>query len=344
MEADTHHPLFRVLLCCESSLMADGLRALLAQQDDVEIVGDVTQHSVLAAARERGPDVVVILAPALTIEHDCELAALAALSKVVLIARGENVRRAMEAVRLGVRAVVAPDSSALALLQTLRTVYDSVALLDLDGKPISVTPRGTHFAAAGTDWFAAAAAGQEAVGTPARNGNGIDMMLAAPVMDGRRVVRVLAVDLDLSRLYGFVSDSRLGRSGTSLLVSPAFVFRMEAVEADPAGGQRLDVYSLATRISFLLWDAPPDEALLDAAADGSLRTPQGLERQVDRMMASPRLEQGVRAFFSDMLGFDQFAALQKDQAIYPKYNSLLSADAQEQVLRAAADARHPAVV
>jgi DNA-binding NarL/FixJ family response regulator len=109
--------------------MADGLRALLAQQGDVEIVGDVTRHGVLAAAREHDPDVVVILAPALTMEHDGELAALSALSKVVLIARGENVRRAMEAVRLGVRAVVAPDSSALALLQTLRTVVTGDAFV-----------------------------------------------------------------------------------------------------------------------------------------------------------------------------------------------------------------------
>ncbi len=129
----------------------------------------------------------------------------------------------------------------------------------------------------------------------------------------------------------------VGAGLSSLLVSPAFVFRMEAVEADPAGGQRLDAYSLATRISFLLWDAPPDEALLDAAADGSLRTPQGLERQVDRMMASPRLEQGVRAFFSDMLAYDQFAGLSKDAQIYPIFNPQLRNDAQEQSLRTIVD-------
>src|SRR3546814_8033334 len=54
-----------------------------------------------------------------------------------------------------------------------------------------------------------------------------------------------------------------------LLVSPSFIFRLDSVEADPGkpGHVRLDGYSLATRISFLLWDAPPDEELLDAAGN-----------------------------------------------------------------------------
>lgn len=124
-----------------------------------------------------------------------------------------------------------------------------------------------------------------------------------------------------------------------LLVSPYFIFRVEASERDPAvpGARRLDDFSLATRISFLLWDAPPDAALLDAAASGALRRPGGLEQQVDRLLASPRFEQGVRAFFTDMYAFDQFDGLSKDQSIFPKYTSQLSKDAQEQALRTIVD-------
>jgi Protein of unknown function (DUF1592)/Protein of unknown function (DUF1588)/Protein of unknown function (DUF1595)/Protein of unknown function (DUF1585) len=122
---------------------------------------------------------------------------------------------------------------------------------------------------------------------------------------------------------------------TRLLVSPYFIFRVEHSERDPdrPGMQRLDDYSLATRISFLLWDAPPDATLLEAAASGSLQRPDGIGRQVDRLIASPRFEQGVRAFFSDMLAYDQFDGLSKDQAIFPKYTSQLSKDAEEQALR-----------
>lgn len=125
----------------------------------------------------------------------------------------------------------------------------------------------------------------------------------------------------------------------SLLVSPSFIFRMDTTEPDPnlKGARRLDDYSLATRISFLLWDAPPDEELLDAAANGMLRTKDGLDRQVDRLMASPRLEQGVRAFFADMFAYDQFDGLSKDMTIYPIFNPRLRDDAEEQSLRTIVD-------
>lgn len=124
-----------------------------------------------------------------------------------------------------------------------------------------------------------------------------------------------------------------------LLASPNFIFRVEESERDPVnpGTRRLDGYSLASRISFLLWDAPPDAELLDAAASGTLRDPAVVARQVDRLIASPRFEQGVRAFFSDMFAYDQFEGLSKDQSIYWKYTSQLAKDAQEQSLRTIVD-------
>ncbi|CAN7267630.1 DUF1592 domain-containing protein [Phenylobacterium sp. LjRoot225] len=124
-----------------------------------------------------------------------------------------------------------------------------------------------------------------------------------------------------------------------LLASPKFIFRVERGEPDPqnSGQERLDAYSLATRVSFLLWDAPPDAELLDAAARGDLYDRTKLEAQVDRLMASPRFEQGVRSFFSDMFGYEQFAGLTKDQSIYPKFSSALAKDAQEQALRTIVD-------
>jgi hypothetical protein len=124
-----------------------------------------------------------------------------------------------------------------------------------------------------------------------------------------------------------------------LLASPKFIFRLEAAEPDPQnpGAHRLDAYSLATRISFLLWDAPPDAELLDAAARGDLSDRTMLEAQVDRLITSPRFEQGVRSFFSDMFGYEHFAGLTKDQAIYPKFSSDLAKDAQEQALHTIVD-------
>jgi hypothetical protein len=148
--------------------------------------------------------------------------------------------------------------------------------------------------------------------------------------------------LALSRRVALTSgsfDKGLSAGLASMLVSPAFVFRVETTEADPQfpGRVRLDAYSLATRISFLLWDSPPDEQLLDAAASGALRTRDGLEQQVNRLMASPRLEQGTRAFFSDMLAYDLFNGLTKDASLFPIFNPRLRDDAKEQSLRTIVD-------
>jgi hypothetical protein len=134
-------------------------------------------------------------------------------------------------------------------------------------------------------------------------------------------------------------DKGMAAGLASLLVSPAFIFRVERTEGDPGhpGLRRLDAYSLATRISFLLWDAPPDEELLNAAGSGVLNTRAGLSQQVDRLMASPKFEQGVRAFFSDMLGYDQFDGLSKDSALFPIFSPRLRDDAEEQSLRTIVD-------
>lgn len=152
----------------------------------------------------------------------------------------------------------------------------------------------------------------------------------------------MAAAMDLSRRSAMGANNfyaGLGTGLSSLLMSPAFIFRIESAEPDPArpGQERLDAYSLATRISFLLWDGPPDEELLNAAASGSLRTEAGLRRQVDRLMNSPRLEQGVRAFFSDMFAYNLFEGLSKDSALFPIFNPQLRDDAREQSMRTVID-------
>jgi hypothetical protein len=124
-----------------------------------------------------------------------------------------------------------------------------------------------------------------------------------------------------------------------MLESPQFLFRREVAEADPdhAGQQRLNAYSKAARISFFLWNTTPDDALLTAAEKGELNTDRGLAKQVDRLMASPRLVAGTRAFFNDMMDFDAFADLSKDTVIYPKFTNAVLVDAQEQTLRTITD-------
>jgi hypothetical protein len=126
---------------------------------------------------------------------------------------------------------------------------------------------------------------------------------------------------------------------SSFLMSPSFLYVLETAEDDPAhpGVQRLNTYTKAARLSFLLWDTTPDETLLASAESGALDTRQGLQREVDRMLLSPRVQRGVRAFFDDMLSLDKFATLEKDPTLYPAFNTAVAQDAREQVLQTIAD-------
>lgn len=124
---------------------------------------------------------------------------------------------------------------------------------------------------------------------------------------------------------------------TSLLIAPEFLFRIEVAEPDATGAPRLDAYTKASRIAFLLWDAAPDAELLAAAKSGALQTDAGLRQQVARLQASPRLADGVRAFFTDMLQLDAFEGLTKDPTIYPKFSQAVADSAREETLRTVID-------
>ncbi|NOX69994.1 MAG: DUF1592 domain-containing protein [Gammaproteobacteria bacterium] len=125
----------------------------------------------------------------------------------------------------------------------------------------------------------------------------------------------------------------------AMLIGPEVVFIVDVAEPDPErpGQQRLDAYSLASRLSFFLWNAAPDDELLLAAESGELQTSEGLRRVVDRMLTSARLEDGVRAFFDDMMAFDEFGSLAKDPVVYPMVTGATLADAREQTLRTVVD-------
>jgi hypothetical protein len=125
----------------------------------------------------------------------------------------------------------------------------------------------------------------------------------------------------------------------AMLISPDFLFVTDRYEPDPTrpGKLRLDSYSYATRLSLLLWNAGPDDELIRSAESGEIQTPAGRARQVDRMLASARFETGVRAFFDDMLEFDDLASVSKDASIYPVFSGVTLQDAREQTLRTIVD-------
>ncbi len=145
------------------------------------------------------------------------------------------------------------------------------------------------------------------------------------------------------KLHSF--DAGLSAALVRMLVAPEFLFRVEVATRDPKtpGRLQLDAWSRAARLSYFLWNSTPDAELLAAAKSGSLMKPEGLKRQVQRLLDSPRIEAGMRAFFIDMLGFgglDEdpgFDTLSIDTSFYPNFTQNAQNDAQEQTLRTIVD-------
>lgn len=120
----------------------------------------------------------------------------------------------------------------------------------------------------------------------------------------------------------------------AILQSPSFLYRAEVGEDDPAnpGLRRYDGYELAARVSFFLWNAAPDQALIDAAASGALLTDDGLGAEVERMLADERARDGVRAFFTDMLHLADLDRLNKDPDVFVHFSAELGAIARQETL------------
>ena len=160
----------------------------------------------------------------------------------------------------------------------------------------------------------------------------------------RRPLTKEEVQMEVAVAAGSAQSTRDFYAGLSMalsdmLVSPDFLFRFQRAEPDPAhpGKYRLDAYSKAANLSFFLWNSTPDEELLKAAESGQIQTKAGLDRQVGRMLSSPNVETGVRAFFSDLLGFSDFETLSKDPMFFPRYTLKVKEESQEQTLRTIVD-------
>lgn len=123
-----------------------------------------------------------------------------------------------------------------------------------------------------------------------------------------------------------------------LLQSPNFLYRVELGQPDGSGPgrRRYTGVELASRLSYFLWDGPPDAALLDAAERGELDTLPGLEAAVARLSAAPASARGVTQFFTDLLDLDALPELVKDTREVPLYTPTTGARMRAQ-LRALID-------
>ncbi len=149
----------------------------------------------------------------------------------------------------------------------------------------------------------------------------------------RRAYRRPLTEQDLETLLTFYRagqaeegfEAGIQRAVRRMLASPSFLFRIERAPANAAPGAvyRLNDVDLASRLSFFLWSSIPDDELLDAATQGTLSTPAGLEQQVKRMLADRRSSALVDNFVSQWLTLNKLAGVVPDVDAYPEFDENL---------------------
>lgn len=98
-------------------------------------------------------------------------------------------------------------------------------------------------------------------------------------------------------------------TAAAMLQSPFFLYRLEipaSAGAESSGEQiALTPYEVASRLSYLLWESMPDEALMEAAADNSLMQADIRRMHAERMLADERAHSVVRNFARQWLHLER---------------------------------------
>ncbi len=98
------------------------------------------------------------------------------------------------------------------------------------------------------------------------------------------------------------------------LTSPQFLFLVESSSTPEP--EAVDGSELASKLSYFLWNGPPDGVLLDLATRGHLRA--RLESEVDRMIDDPRFSRFADEFAYRWLSLDKFDVLESDSEQFPR--------------------------
>ena len=134
--------------------------------------------------------------------------------------------------------------------------------------------------------------------------------------------------LDLSNRF---AEGRWQRGVETALIgilsSPHFLYREELGEPDPIDSRpnqrRYTDYELASRLSYLILNSTPDDALLSAAERGELVTDEGLRAQTERLLDHPKARPSTQSFFAQYLDLGRLDHIERDLALYPEYSPQL---------------------
>lgn len=130
---------------------------------------------------------------------------------------------------------------------------------------------------------------------------------------------VLVGIFDLAQENELDYTASLGLMLKAVLVSPQFLFITPA-EAVKSGEQivRVDDHQLASRLSYLLWSAPPDAKLSALADKGELHKPETLRSQVERLLKDPKSRALFDGFGAQWLRINELDSQVFDPKTFPQ--------------------------
>jgi mono/diheme cytochrome c family protein len=137
---------------------------------------------------------------------------------------------------------------------------------------------------------------------------------------------------EIGRKNGGSFDFGIEQVVTAVLSSPEFLYRSirgtvpARTTATADSELPLTDLELASRLSFFLWNAGPDDELQTLAAAGGLTKPGVLEKQVKRMMADPKASSLVSSFAMKWLNIADLDAVKPDPMLFPEFNDQLRRD------------------
>ena len=120
-------------------------------------------------------------------------------------------------------------------------------------------------------------------------------------------------------------DKALSYALIALLQAPDFLYLVEVGEADVATPERrrLTGTELASRMAFFLGDAPPDEALLDAADAGELDSDEGMRSAAEALLARPEARAALGSFYDEVFRFGLLDVTVKNNELFPEWTPAL---------------------
>ena len=139
-----------------------------------------------------------------------------------------------------------------------------------------------------------------------------------PVRDDERVIFTslyadLVIDEALSVREGVIGVVE------AILASPQLHYLTVDLETEEDGVIRLPDHGVAERLSYFLWNEPPDATLRTAAEEGRLGTREDVEIAARRMVEDPRTTTMMVGFVEDWLELHRVRGMTKDPATFPAW-------------------------